>query len=142
MTKTSILRPAAIVPALTRYLGVGMLATLVHQLVFVLALQLGQPLLGSVIGAAIGALTSFLLARGSCFAGRGGRRLQPRKFVCVALLHNLCNALAMAMLLRATPLAPFLAQALTTGSLALVVFFIHRHWTHSHVDLPLACRGH
>ncbi|MEA5673731.1 GtrA family protein [Pseudomonas sp. MH2] len=142
MTNSSILSPATIVPALRRYLGAGVLATLVHQLVFVLALQLGQPLLGSVIGAAIGALISFLLARRSCFARHDGKRLQPRKFVCVALMHNLCNALAMALLLQATSLAPGLAQALTTASLTLVVFFIHRHWTHSHADLPLACRGH
>lgn len=141
MTKFLNTRLPTIVHALTCYLGVGVLATAVHQLVFFLMLLLEQPMLGSISGAALGAVTSFLLSRRTCFATSEGRHLQPRKFVCVILLHNLCNAVAMGVFLYYADLPPVLAQILVTACLTLVVFFIHHHWTYSHVDLPVSRCG-
>lgn len=131
-----------ILPTLPRYLGVGALATLVHQLVFFLVLLLGHPMLGSVSGAALGAVTNFLLSRRTCFVSTQGRHLQPRKFVCVIFLHNLCNAAAMGMFLYYAALPPLLAQLLASACLTLITFYIHHHWTYSHVDINSARRGH
>ncbi|SDQ83765.1 MULTISPECIES: GtrA family protein [unclassified Pseudomonas] len=138
---TCIRYQSALLRSLTRYLGVGTVATLAHQLLFLLGLSLDQPWWGSVCGACLGALLSFWLNRRYCFTHRDGKALQPLRFVCVALLHNGLNALAMWLMLDCLATHPLLAQALTTASLAVLGFFIHRHWTYHHADLAPATFG-
>lgn len=132
--KTPSPRLPALFASLACYLSVGSLATVAHQAVFLLFVALDRALLGSILGALLGALLSFALASRTCFARRGGKALQPLRFACVAGLHNTLNAAAMALLLRHET-HPLLAQALTTGCLTLLVFFLHRQWTYHHDDL-------
>ncbi|WP_139192669.1 GtrA family protein [Pseudomonas sp. NFIX28] len=132
--KTSSPHLPSMFASLVCYLGVGSLATAAHQALFLLFVALDQALLGSILGALLGALLSFALGSRTCFASRGGKTLQPLRFACVAGLHNILNAVAMVLLLRHET-HPLLAQALTTGCLTLLVFFLHRQWTYHHADL-------
>lgn len=131
---TTLPSTSTITALLCRFLGVGAIATLAHQLVFILMLMLGAPWLGSVCGAAVGAVVNFWLTRKACFVAQNGKRLQPYRFVYAALAHNFANAILMSLLLR-TSLPPLFAQMLITGCLTVVSFFIHRYWTYNHVDL-------
>lgn len=120
---------------LLRYLGVGALATLGHFALFACLLLVLAPWGASVVAAAGGALVSFWGSRRACFPARGNRSLQPRRFVCVTLLHNGANAVTMWLLLEYFTLGAWPAQALSTLVLTLLGYFAHRYWTYNDVDI-------
>jgi len=126
----------SIVLLLVRYLGVGLLATLVHYLIFLLLMAAGLfgPLLASVCGGVAGGVVSFFGNRTLCFVTDGRRKFQPVRFALVASAMNIGNAASMALLLG-LGMSPLFAQVLVTLILVLLGFSIHRFWTFSNADI-------
>jgi putative flippase GtrA len=126
---------------LIRYLGIGLVATGVHYLVFLalIATRFTDPLLASICGGIVGASVSFIGNKELCFTAIGTRRFQPIRFALVALATNIGNGLGLWFLIKSN-LSPIIAQAVVTLTLTAVGFIAHRFWTFNHADITSASR--
>lgn len=133
--------PKAFQPLLSRYLSVGLIATLIHYMVFLLSLQISPPLTASIAGGVAGVVVSFFGNRKMCFVTTQDKRLQPLKFFGCVVLMNSCNALGMWLLLVPLKVTPIVSQLLVTLVLTPPGFLINRYWAYHNADITLRFRA-
>ena len=117
-------------PALLRYTGVGVLATLVHYALLTLAVEIaGWPAwLASGAGALVGAQVAFVGNRIFTFAHRGAIPASWLKFQLTALLGALAGMAIVALGVH-IGLHYLLAQVVATLLVLGLTFAINRRWT-------------
>lgn len=119
---------------LLQYAGAGLLATALHYALMAQLISLGWlPVSASTAGAVAGALLAYFMNRKWTFqAGHSRRRLF--RFMAVAALGLLFNAVLLSVIYRwLIPSVP-IAQVVTTALVFLLTFFINRHFTFGHAD--------
>ena len=112
---------------LVLYGGAGAIGTAVHFAVLFAALPLAGPVIASTAGAILGCLVNFALSRDLVFASRAPYRRSLPRFVCVATLGVVVNALLMAAL--AGVLAVVLSQAIASITVLLLGYTLNSRWT-------------
>ena len=114
-----------------RFTLTGAIGTIAHYAVLVILVELFhiRPLTGSIAGFLTGALTNYTLARLLVFhSDRSHRQALPR-FLIVAGIGLMGNALLMSILNTTLGLHYLLAQVLTTGILLLWHYTGNALWT-------------
>lgn len=118
---------APILRSISAYGLTGAVGTATHFAVLYTTVNYFGPLIASTTGAVIGALINYQLARQIVFASEApiGRSL-PR-FLVVATIGILLNAILIATLISRFPLA--IAQGLATTSVFILSFIVNGAWT-------------
>ncbi|MHA6164092.1 GtrA family protein [Pseudomonas sichuanensis] len=127
---------------LARYLGVGLIATGVHYLIFLALLMTGfaAPLLASICGGMAGAVASYIGNKSYCFVADGSKEFRPFRFALVALATNFGNGVGMWFLIKLN-MSPFISQIVMTVAITVLGFIAHRFWTFSHADITSVSRA-
>lgn len=112
-----------------KYSSAGGLATVVHYLIFLLAihLMLWAPWQSTLLAACIGALTSYSLNYRFTFLSQATHRKILPKFLLVAGVGIIIQTLIVAVL---SPHSHYLlAQIVATSSGLILTFIFNRYWT-------------
>ena len=114
---------------LATYGAVGVLATSVHYAVMAALMSIGWlPVASSTAGAVAGALVAYAANRKWTFSAQHTTARMLR-FMAVAALGLLMNALMLFLLHRFIFSSVVIAQLLTTGLVFVATFFINLHWS-------------
>jgi len=114
-------------PRLLRYAAAGAAGTGMHYAVMFLLLGVLTPVLASTVGAALGAVVNFVLARRWVFADRRNLRFALPKFGFVALAVLGVNAAILSVMLLSLPVLP--AQLIATGCAFLAGYVLNDAWS-------------
>lgn len=114
-----------------RFLGVGLLATLVQYAVLVAGVELldAWPVRASAVGFALGAVLNYLLNRSYTFRSQVTHATGVFRFVVVVAIGLVANVLFMWLLNGYLGLNYLLSQVLTTGIVMFWNFVAHARWT-------------
>jgi putative flippase GtrA len=115
----------------SRYVVVGVTATLSHYSVLVGLVELGKwpPVPATMVGFTIGGIVSYLLNRRHTFVTDRSHAEATWRFA-VVVSFVFCITYVMMNFFVNHLGAPYLpAQVVTTGSVMFVSFFSHRFWT-------------
>ncbi len=110
-----------------RYGAAGAMGTAAHYVLLFLLLGALGAVVASTIGAAIGALVNFLLARHWVFADRRELRFALPKFAVVAAVSLGVNAAILSLMILSLPV--FSAQLVATGCAFLTGYVLNDAWT-------------
>jgi putative flippase GtrA len=122
--------------AFLRFLVVGVIATGVHYLVLVAAVEIAgrSAVTGSGIGFMVGAVVNYLLNRHYTFRSTVSHRTSGARFVVVMCGAWLLNQLLMHVLTVRLGLPYLFAQVLTTGVTLFWNFAGNALWSFAHPD--------
>ena len=114
-----------------RFLGVGLLATLVQYMVLVAGVELlgAWPVRASAAGFALGAVLNYLLNRSYTFRSQVPHARGALRFVVVVAIGLAANVLFMWLLTGYLGLNYLVSQVLVTGIVMLWNFAAHALWT-------------
>ena len=114
-----------------RFAGVGVIGTIGHYatLIFVVEILDYDPVFGSTIGFLIGALINYFLNRHYTFTTNTRHSIALPKFIAVATVGMVINAVVMAALSTYLSLHYLLAQVIATGLVLVWNFIANKYWT-------------
>lgn len=120
-----------VLPRIVRFSGAGCGSALAHYSVLIALVQLlgVNPVLGSVSGALLGGLVNYVLNYRFTFYSTNPHASTVPRFVTVALIGMLLNALFMWICVQLLALHYLVAQVLTTGLVFLWSYNAARLWT-------------
>ncbi|WP_017739089.1 GtrA family protein [Pseudomonas sp. CBZ-4] len=113
---------------LTRYLGSGCIATLVHLVIFTCLLKGGGPVISTLCAGISGAVTAYCLNRHWVFAGR---QCIGVRFAVTAASQVVANTLIVG-LLTFWGVHPHLAQLTAIAAVTVQGFTINHFWVFKH----------
>jgi putative flippase GtrA len=115
---------------------VGALGTLAHYLLLVILVELVgiNAVIASTVGALLGATINYALNYRFTFNSRTSHRIALPKFLAVATVGFLINALLMWVAVNFTIIHYVLGQVIATSLVLLWNFFVNRYWTFQEVQ--------
>lgn len=116
------------------FVGVGLTATAAHfaMLAFLVERDLAGPVLASAAGFIVGGTVSYTLNRQFTFNSSRTHAGAVPRFIMVAGVAFVLNALLMELLVHRIGLNYLLAQAITTGLIMIWTFSGYRIWAFAH----------
>ncbi|MDH3265436.1 MAG: GtrA family protein [Gammaproteobacteria bacterium] len=125
----SIARPdlLSVSKSLLMYGGAGAIGTAAHFAVLFATLQFMDPVPASTLGAIVGCVINYFLARRFVFASTASCGRSFPRFVTVAIIGIAFNAVVIGALVDVLPIA--LNQAVASGLVLLLGYFLNRTWT-------------
>jgi putative flippase GtrA len=109
------------------YGGAGAIGTAAHFAVLFTTLQFMGPVPASTLGAIVGCVINYFLARRFVFASTASCGRSCPRFVMVAVIGIAFNAVVIDALVDVLPIA--LNQAVASGLVLLLGYFLNRTWT-------------
>ena len=113
------------------FLGVGVIATLSHYALLITLVEVfdADAVAGSVAGAALGALVSYVLNRNYTFNSELPHSTTMPKFFAVAGLAMISNFVLMKVFVDYLLLPYLVAQVITTVILIAITFGLNKIWS-------------
>ena len=114
-----------------RFAGVGVIGTIGHYatLIFVVEILDYDPVLGSTIGFLTGALINYFLNRHFTFTTDARHSVALPKFIAVATVGMVINAMVMAAMSAYLTVHYLVAQVIATGLVLIWNFAANKYWT-------------
>ena len=112
---------------LALYGGAGAVGTAAHFMVLFATLHLLGPVAASTLGAIVGCVINFFLARRYVFASTASCTYSFPRFVSVATFGVASNAVIINALVDVLPIV--LNQAVASGAVLLLGFVFNKRWT-------------
>ncbi|MBU2986836.1 GtrA family protein [Saccharophagus degradans] len=114
-----------------KFVGVGGLSTFNHYVLMIALVELFSvdPVIASVFGFTVGAITSYILNYFFTFKCASSHRQAAIKFICVAVLGACVNTLIMHVLIEYAQLLYIFAQVIATGLVLVLNFFASKYWS-------------
>ncbi len=112
---------------LAMYIGAGSIGTVAHFLILFGTSASFGPVVASSIGAIIGCIINYCLAREIVFHSTTSRNRSLPRFAVVASTGVLVNALVIGMLAPLLPIA--LSQVMASGTVLLFGYAANKNWT-------------
>jgi len=109
------------------YGGAGTVGTAFHFGVLFAALSLMGPVLASTLGAIVGCIVNYILARQFVFASTESYRQSFPRFVTVAVVGIAVNAAVIKAFVGVLPIV--INQAIASGTVLLLGYSLNRCWT-------------
>jgi len=113
--------------SLLLYAGVGIIGTAVHFAVLFITLNLLGPVAASTLGAIVGGIVNYYLARQFVFASSEAFRRSFPRFVTVAFFGIVVNAIVIKTFVGVLPIA--INQAIASGTVLLLGYTLNKLWT-------------
>lgn len=116
-----------------KFLGVGGAATLLQYTILILLVEfdLAIPVVASAVGYALSSIFNYTLNYYLTFGSTAQHHVAATKFVAVAVVGLGINSGLIYLLNDVLSLHYIFAQILSTITVLLWNFFIHKHWTYT-----------
>lgn len=114
-----------------KFVGVGGVSTLNHYVVMVLAVELlgASPIISSLLGFVVGAVTSYLLNYFYTFRASVSHKSAASKFLAVAVVGACLNTAIVGFLIELMGLHYFISQMIATGTVLVLNFLASKYWS-------------
>lgn len=126
----TLIKASYLSQTIARFLGVGLLNTVVGYAIYAILILLHLPYLAALLISTVAGVTFNYFSIGRLvFKSKGGRHVLARFIAAYAVVY-VANAAGLAVLIKSMQLGPYIGQALCVPLSVILSWLLMNHWVY------------